>query len=195
MAIMLVHRACDRWTMISWTNSCCVFILFVSILLCSSVQAEEACNPQVSIGIEQKTLSQALVYLADSNEFSLSFPKALDQELEMADTMLLNAMVRYLTRDLNTMLSYSDKSVCEGKKLRELIVLPTGEDTEFVTVKGHSATVAEKQPKQDYLRIDDMNEYVTEVMENGKKANRNMMTPEQRAEFNRAKRDWKKKSK
>ncbi len=165
-------------------------IALLSLLLISGinfdVNAQEACNPAVQVVLKQKMLSEALVTLAKKNGFMLSFPKALDRKTSINESMPLDKMIKYLTHDFNTLLTHGVSKNCAGKKLTELIIIPSGEDAELITVQ------ATQKPPIEYRVIDDMDAYVNDVMENGRKAGRRLMTPEQKAEFNAAKKKWKK---
>ncbi len=159
-----------------------------------NVNAKEPCNPVVNIDKKQKMLSDALVFLAQENGFILSFPKKLDRKISVNENMPLDKMVQFLTRDLNTLLKHDDATSCVGKKMTELIIMPSGDDTSFITVTGHSQSKSKRYNPDKYMYIEDMDAYVRGVMEEGKKTNRRMMTPEQKATFNEAKRKWKKNS-
>ena len=129
-------------------------------------------------------LSEALVSLAENNGFKLSFPKSLDRKIDVDESMLLDKMLQYLTRDLNTLLKHDEAVMCSGKKLTELIVVPTGEDTEFINV---SASV-KQQKTMDYIVIEDMDAYARDVDDGKHKADTYLMTPEQRVAYKYSKR-------
>lgn len=149
-----------------------------------NVDAKETCSTVVNISTEQKMLSDALVYLAKENGFTLSFPKSLDRKLAVNESMPLDKMVQYLTRDLNTLLKHGESASCSGKKLTELIVVPAGDDADLISV---SASFKQQKTKE-YLYIEDMDAYARDVKDGKYKANTHMMTPEQRVAFKHSKR-------
>ena len=171
-----------------------IFVLGFTLSL--HAYAENTCNPDVYMSDKQTTLSEALVYLAQKNGFKLSFPKSLDRKIDINESMPLDKMVKYLTNDLNTMLSYSESKTCGGKQIAELIILPVGEETEFLTVRAKTRqekSLAKKQGERIY--IDDMDAYYSARVAAGLKPEKFLMTDEQVVELRAAKKRWKKNNK
>ncbi len=153
--------------------------------------AADSCNPDVYMSNKQTTLSEGLTYLAQKNGFKLSFPKSLDRKIVINESMPLDKMIKYLTSDLNTMLSYADSQDCTGKRITELIILPVGEETEFLTVQARSQQekrLAKKQGERIY--IEDMDVYYGERKAAGLKPEKFLMTREQVRELKAAKKRW-----
>ena len=167
--------------------------LLFSVCLLSEVYAGNTCNPEVRINEKQATLSQALVSLAEQNSFHLSFPSSLDRKIAVNEVMQLDKMIKYLTHDLNTLLNYEASEICDEKKLIELVVMPTGKETEFITVRPrpvHEKRLAKKQGEGIY--IEDMDAYVRDMMATNRKPEKYLMTREQIKELKAAKKRWNK---
>lgn len=124
-------------------------------------------------------LLQTLTRLAEQYEFKLTFPLALDRPVGARKTMKLNRLIKILTTDLNTVLKHKTVEGCATPVLTQIIVLPVGKESALATIEPAAANSAE-----DYLYIDNMEEYVTNVIDGKQAAEPGRMTPEQREEFN-----------
>ena len=155
------------------------FIFFAAF----AAQADDLCNPVVEPVKTETTLALMLTNLAEKYNFSLSFPKSLDQSVHVDESMELDHLVKMLTSGMNTVLRYEKVEDCTGLRLSELIVIPVGDETEFINV--------EQKPTAkpvEYIYIDNMEQYVRQVLLREHKANVKNMTPEQAIEFKNTKR-------
>lgn len=143
-----------------------------------AAQAEIFCNPVVDPLASDTTLAGTLSRIADEYEFKLSLPESLDRPVGFKKSMTLERLIKHLTRDLNTVLKHKKATGCASPVLTHLIVLPVGKDTEHVS----SIQSAEEQTV-DYIYIDNMESYVTNVLNGNQQADLRRMTPEQREEY------------
>ena len=157
-----------------------LFPLFFLLLLlrAPSALANDACNPVILPLETETTVSKILSELAEKYNFSLSFPRSLDKPVRVDESMGMKQLIKWLTRDMNTVLRHKNVVGCIEPKLTELTVMPVGDETEFIRV----AEKTVPQP-EEYIYIDNMEHYVTEVLMNGRKAEACKMTPEQKSEF------------
>jgi hypothetical protein len=94
-----------------------------------------------------------------------------------SDTTLLRTLSR-IAEEYEFKLSFPESLDHPIPVLTHLIVLPVGKDTEYVS----NQQPAQEQPV-DYIYIDNMESYVTRVLEGKQRADLERMTPEQREEF------------
>ncbi|VAW50614.1 hypothetical protein MNBD_GAMMA06-1690 [hydrothermal vent metagenome] len=147
------------------------------IFFTTSVWSDDICAP-VTVPVRSETsIAQLLSGLAEDYNFNLSFPKNLDRSMRMDESMELNQLIKMLTKDMNTVLCHEKIDGCNNMRLTELAVMPVGNKTEFINVERDTASVKE------YIYIDDMEQYVTDVLMKKNTAKLNEMTPEQAAEF------------
>ena len=162
------------------------FLLLVFFCV-TEARSADLCNPVVEPEKRETTTAQLLTKLAKKYNFSLSFPKNLDRPILVDDSMKLNRSVKTLTKGMNTVLRHDKVEGCLDLRLSELTVMPVGEETEFINVEQKSRP----QPSE-YIYIDNMEQYVTEVLMRERKAQVREMTPQQAAEFKSVKKRLKK---
>jgi hypothetical protein len=153
----------------------CLIIMFTCT---ATVHAKNQCNPTVQPTSETAIVSQQLIVLAEKYNFSLTFPKGLDDKVVIEDSMKLDQLIKLLTSGMNTILRHEKMEGCSESRLVELEVIPVGEETEFVSYRPTT-----KPHTQEYIYIEDMEQYATEVLMRERKADVRAMTPEQRVEF------------
>lgn len=168
------------------------FLLFLYIFIngMTAIQANADCDPVVDSMPDKNTASQALSTLAERYNFSLTFPKSLDRRVDVEDEMKLSQLIKFLTLDMNTVLRHEKVAGCVEPKLIELIVMSVGEDTEYVIVESKPVLLPHKdiQPTlnsspAEPFNIEDMEQYVTEVLMRERRSNIKNMTVEQKMEF------------
>ena len=162
-------------------------MLYLFLTLISSVirvEAGGACNPVVIPVSSDTTLVRTLTRLAEKYDFKLSLPVLLDRPVQLKKNMKLDQLVKFLTRDMNSVLKHKKVNTCATPVLTHLIVLPVGKQAEFVSIAQpiQDAPPTEVQ-SDDYIYIDNMELYVTEVLKGKQIADVRRMTPEQREEF------------
>ena len=165
-------------------------ILYLPLILIASVirvEAGDSCNPVVTPTSSDTTLERTLTRIAEKYDFKLSFPPLLDRPVQLKKSMKLDQLVKFLTLDMNTVLKHKKISSCATAVLTHLIVLPAGKLSGYGSV---TQPAPENPPtgdqSEDYIYIDDMELYVSEVLKGTKTADVAHMTPEQREEFNAA---------
>jgi len=152
--------------------------LVMQAVIASPGQAEIFCNPVVDPLASDTTLVRTLSRIAEEYEFKLLLPESLDHPVRLKKSMTLERLVKYLTTDMNTVLKHKKVDGCASPVLTHLIILPVGKETEHIG----SQQSAEEQTV-DYIYIDNMESYVTNVLNGNQKADLKRMTPEQREEF------------
>ena len=158
------------------------FLTFYSLLVLLTggipVQAASSCNPVVTPAVSDTTLVRTLTRVAKEYSFKLSLPVSLDRPVQFKKSMNLDRLVKYLTSNLNTVLKHKKVDICATPVLTHIIVLPVGKETEYVNI-------AQPAPDQseDYIYIENMELYVTNVLKGKQNAEVGRMTPEQREEF------------
>lgn len=155
-------------------------LIFFLLVISFRVESEEACNPLITPESSDTTLQSTLSRLANQYDFKLSLPLSLDRPVKLRKSMNLDQLVKYLTRDMNTVLKHKKVKNCAKPVLTHLIVLPVGKEAEYVSV----AQSASADP-EDFIYIDDMELYVGNVLSGSQKADVRRMTPEQREDFER----------
>jgi hypothetical protein len=131
----------------------------------SPLRAGDSCNPVVDPVASDTTLQRTLSRLADEFEFKLSLPESLDRPVNFEQSMALDRLVKHLTRDMNTILKHKKVDGCDKPVLSQLIVLPVGKESGYV---GNQQ--AEQEQPVEYIYIEDMESYVTSVLEGKQQA-------------------------
>jgi hypothetical protein len=141
-------------------------------------QAATFCNPVVDPSTSDTTLIRALSRIAEEYEFKLTVPESLDRPISFNNSMTLERLVKHLTKNMSTVLKHRKVDGCATPVLTHLIVLPVGKEA---GVGSNSSSMQEQTV--DYIYIDDMELYVTNVLQGKQQADLEHMTPEQREEF------------
>jgi hypothetical protein len=151
-----------------------VFLTFFSF----PVQATEVCNPVVDLDASDTTLIRLLSRLAEKYEFKLSIHESLDRPVRINKSLPLDRLIKRLTVNMNTVVRHTNADGCTSPVLVDLVVLRSGLETNSVAASptGDQATV-------DFVYIDDMDSYVTSVIEGKVQPDLERMTPEQRVEY------------
>jgi len=152
--------------------------LVILAAVASPLRAGNACNPVVDPVASDTTLLRTLSRLAEEYEFKLSLPESLDRPVNFEESMTLDRLVKHLTRDMNTILKHKKVDGCAKPVLSQLIVLPVGKESGYV-----SNQQGEQEQPVEYIYIEDMESYVTAVLEGKQQAELGRMTPEQQEEF------------
>ena len=155
-----------------------LWALVIPAVIAAPVRAEISCNPVVDPVASDTTLQRTLSRIAEEYDFKLSLPESLDHPIGFKKSMTLERLVKHLTRDMNTVLKHKNVTGCAKPVLTHLIILPVGKETGSVD----NLQSAQDQPV-DYIYIDNMESYVTDVLEGRQEAELGRMTPEQREEF------------
>ena len=110
---------------------------FLLLVLSCVTDARSAdwCNPVVGLVTTETTVALRLTGLAEKYNFSLSFPKNLDQPIQVNDSMELDRLIKILTAGMNTVLVHEKVEGCTSLRLSELTVIPVGDETEFIKVE------------------------------------------------------------
>ena len=153
-------------------------LLIILTVIASPGRAETYCNPVVDPLASDTTLVRTLSRIAEEYEFKLSLPESLDRPVRFKKSMTLERLVKHLTTNMSTVLKHKKVDGCTSPVITHLIVLPAGKETGHVS----NQQSAQEQPV-DYIYIDNMESYVTEVLEGKQKAELGRMTPEQREEY------------
>lgn len=140
--------------------------------------AEDPCDPLIIIDPADSSLKVLLSRLAQQYDFELSFPDSLDRPLKIKKTMPLNRMIKKLTTNMNTVLKHEVIENCKEAKLSFLLVLPEAKES------GDSISLIQEQGVQeDYIYIENMDLYVSEVLDGSRVPEIGRMTPEQLIEY------------
>ena len=153
-------------------------LLVMLAVIASPGQAEIPCNPVVDPLASDTTLVRTLSRIAEEYEFKLSIPDSLDQPVSVKKSMTLERLVKHLTRNMSTVLKHKKVDGCASPVITHLIVLPVGNEPENVSYQQS----AQEQPVE-YIYIDNMESYVSSVLEGKQQPRIERMTPEQREEY------------
>jgi hypothetical protein len=152
------------------------------------------CNPLVHLAVENASLQETLSGLSRDYSFSLVFPATLEQPVSLEAELPLEQLLKALTTGLSTSLVHGEDSDCGGRRLTRLILYPVGEQGEPSPESGMAADAVTEAPNRhvDYIYIEDMEQYVEEVLHRKRRPELQRMTPEQRAEYRDTRRRMKK---
>ena len=144
------------------------------------------CDPVVKLGVQTNTLQKTLSLLAKQYNFELSFPVGADKSVESVDGMRLSQALKYLTSDVNTVYQHKKVAGCTKAKLVSIEVLPVGEQGKIIHVKSKPVAEispqAQTQAKVEPVYIDDMDQYIEDVLLRKRKREKNLSL-EQKKEF------------
>ena len=146
------------------------------------VLADDLCQPVVEPPPPGTSLVDFLHDLSVRYDFSLSVPKALDDTVNIQQSMELDKLIKRLTSELNTVLLHEAVAGCATPRLSELNILSVGQDSEFLS-EGLPVDTLTRIEAPEPVVIEDMERYVTEVLLKKRKANKKAMTVEQLEEF------------
>ena len=155
-----------------------LYLLVILITAGIPVRAASSCNPVVTPTSSDTTLIRTLTRLAKEYDFKLSLPVSLDRPVQLKKSMKLDRLVKYLTSNLNTVLKHKKIDSCATPVLTQIIILPVGKETDYVSIAQPASDQTE-----DYVYIENMELYVTNVLSGKQNADLGRMTPEQREEF------------
>ena len=167
-------------------------------MLAPPVAGDEAgpspCNPVVRLAVENASLQEILSGLSRDYGFALVFPVTMERPVSLEAELPLEQLLKALTRGLSTSLVHGEDSDCGGRRLTRLILYPVGERGEPVPESGMAAGAGTKAPNRhvDYIYIENMEQYVEEVLHRKRRPELQRMTPEQRAEYRDTRRRMKK---
>jgi hypothetical protein len=165
-------------------------LLVLGALLCvppaSPGQTPAPCNPVVHLNVENASLSKTLRELSKTQDFALVFPDSVDRPVTLDADLPLDRLLKRLTNGLSTSWIYADYPACSGDRIKQLVVYPVGQDTPLPRVHGwREGNGRQPVPDQGYIYVEDMEQYVREVLNHQHRADLAHLTPEQRADFRR----------
>lgn len=186
-----------------------LFILAAGCMLAPATlpaMAQPACNPQVSLQVQDASLQQTLALLAEEHGFELTFPPGLDRTVSLNDELSLDRLVEKLTRGTSTSLVYRELPGCEQPVLARVEVYPEGEEGGMLLPASHAEplpvsgmqsgsgplAVPTPQAVTEYIYIDNMEQYAEEVILRKRRPELERMTPEQQVEYRHAQKKVKK---
>lgn len=152
------------------------------------------CNPVVRLAVEHASLQETLSGLAREHGFSLVFPDSVDQAVSLDDELPLDELLEELTDGVSSSFIYGEDAVCGGNRLIRLVIYPVGEQGAMPAAGGMAPGSRSAAPDRDvdYLYIEDMEQYVEDVLLRKRRPELKRMTPEQRAEYRVTKQRMKK---
>jgi hypothetical protein len=152
------------------------------------------CNPVVRLAVESASLQETLSGLSRDYGFSLVFPASVERAVSLEAELPLEQLLNTLTTGLSIALVHGEDSDCGGRRLTRLILYPVGEEGETAPESGMAAGAGTEVPNRhvDYIYIEDMEQYVEEVLHKKRRPELQRMTPEQRSEFRDTRRRIKK---
>jgi hypothetical protein len=152
------------------------------------------CDAPVSVQAHDVPLRSLLTELADQMGFVLISNPAINQRIDFSGSYTADSLFRQLLRGHNTMLSYqADERCAGGRAISELVLMKKGELVSSTELERHvprelgaSVTTRSAGP---YVIVEDMDDHVEAVIEGKARAQKRNMTPEQREEFMRMKKE------
>jgi hypothetical protein len=152
------------------------------------------CNPVVRLAVESASLQETLSSLSRDYGFSLVFPSRVERPVSLEAELPLEQLLKALTTGLSTSLVHGEDSDCGGRRLTRLILYPVGEQGEPAPESGMAAGAGTEVPSRqlDYVYIEDMEQYVEEVLHRKRRPELQRMTPEQRSQYRDTRRRLKK---
>jgi len=138
----------------------------------------DPCDPLILIQPADSSLKVLLSRLADEYDFQLFFPDSLDRPVKFMQSMPLSLMIKKLTMDMNTVLMHEALDNCGVPKLTFFLALP-----EAVESDNAISLIHEQVVNEDYIYIENMNLYVSQVLDGSQVAEIHRMTPEQLFEY------------
>jgi hypothetical protein len=154
------------------------FVMFFAISTAVFAQSTDSCNPVVSVSAADLTLSQAFTRLAAEYKFKLTFPASMDRPIKPRKHMELERLIKLLTADMNTVLKHKTVDNCATPVLTHLMVLPVGAEAAYVDI-----TQQAQEAPQEFIYIENMEQYVRNVLTGKQDADMEHMTPEQLEEY------------
>jgi hypothetical protein len=167
-------------------------------MLAPPATGEEAgpspCNPVVHLAVESASLQETLSSLSRDYGFALVFPDSMERPVSLEAELPLEQLLKALTTGLSIALVHGEDRDCGGRRLTRLILYPVGEQGEPAPEPGMAAVAGTEVPNRhvDYIYIEDMEQYVEEVLHRKRRPELQRMTPEQRAEYRDTRRRMKK---
>jgi len=163
-------------------------LLVLCALLCLPIvspgQTPVPCNPVVHLNVENASLSKTLRELSKAHGFALEFPDSVDRPVTLAADLPLDQLLKRLTRGISTSWVFADHPACSGNRIKQLVVYPVGRDAPLPRARGWQNGHKERPlPGQEYIYVDDMEQYVRDVLKRKHRADLIHLTPEQRVEY------------
>lgn len=172
------------------------FLLLVACmtLAAQSAVAQSPCDPMVRLDVKDTSLAKTLTTLSREYGFEVSFPQGIDRSISVSDQLPLNRLVEKITKGTSVSLVYREVAGCAYPQLARVVVYPQGEqaDTRLPAQTAELPAAPAAYTPREYIYIDNMEEYVEEVLLKKRRPEVAQMTPEQRAEYRQLKRKLKK---
>ena len=160
-------------------------LILLSFRVVALEQGNTSCDPIVALDTSSTTLKKALTQLSNQNNFTLTFPVEADKAIGSPAEMPLSKMLRYLIRDLSSIVWVENVPGCTTKRIASIEILPVGKETA-------NGNINPEMAQSEFIVIYDMDAYAVDVLLKQRKANRKRMSPEQKKAFSIAKRAAKK---
>ena len=178
----------------------CALLAGCMILAAAPVMAQQSCNPLVRLDVTDASLAKTLATLSEEHGFGLTFPQSMDRTVSLSEQLPLNRLVEKLTRGTSTTLVYRELPGCDQPALARVDVYPEGEEVTASRSGSHSEplsmsspqsvsaplVVSEPQAPPEYIYIDNMEQYVEEVLLRKRRPELARMTPEQQVQYRHA---------
>ena len=172
-----------------------IFLLFVG-LISSGVYADvpvveyQDCSDEVNVTANDVTLEALLKELAISMKFELTLGLPLTQRVSYQGKYPRDKFIRDILSKQNNYITSDNLSVCDNKLfIIRVSVLEVGKSNGEELVYQYKP---EQAPVNEYDYIDDMQQYVLDVLNKKHDAKRVNMSPEQHEEFLQLKKRMKK---
>ena len=183
-------RACPG----AWLSLLALLPAMLAVPAASGETGPSPCNPLVRLAVENASLQETLSGLSRDYGFSLVFPASVERPVSLEAELPLEQLLKTLTTGLSTSLVHREDSDCGGRRLTRLVLYPIGEQGEPSPESGMAADAGTEVPNRhvEYIYIEDMEQYVEEVLHRKRRPELQRMTPEQRAEYRDTRRRMKK---
>lgn len=190
--------------MMNSSKYACALLFAGLFLYADDARAEPAqvdysdCRSPIRVRADGEPLRELLKKLADEMGFVLISNPQISDNVDFSGEYASEDLFRQLLRGHNTMLSYrKDESCPNGKVIAEVVLMKDGEmstssqleryehaPTPEVRVQSGAA-----RKSKDYVIIEDMDDHVEAAIAKKAPARKRDMTPEQRSEFMRLKKE------
>lgn len=184
-----------------------LILLPLSLFLCgiNVAQAEastiryESCLAPIKVEAEKVSLRLLLEQLADEMGYVLVSDPSIERTIDFSGEYKGEDLLRQLLRGENAVISYRTAVGCpNGRTVAEVALLKPGQMSSSPSVERYIPSKAKpsqskkrRKKSEGFVIIDDMDQYLEEVVAGERKARKATMTPEQREEFMRMKKERK----